>query len=146
MEDHYDDRGDDLSSLQLKEDLNETDVALIMPCYYDTDDELQDEEANCLLKRRFGDRIQCYPIDISKIARARPRDENYVRGRDPRAPYNRNESTCPACKRFMRIDDWEHTREIGQCWYPYDEPFIPECVACQDRKPRHNAGHTFARG
>ena len=43
-------------------------------------------------------------------------------------------------------DDWTHTREIGQCSYPYDTPFIPKCEACVRRVPRLGEGHTFVRG
>ena len=46
MEDHYDDCGDDLSSLQDKADLQHAGIVDINPCHYDTDDELHNEEIN----------------------------------------------------------------------------------------------------
>ena len=38
-----------------------------------------------------------------------------------------------------------HTREIGQCRYPCDEPWIPGCSACQSRYPRHHHEHTYQK-
>ena len=46
-------------------------------------------------------------------------------------------------------DDWTHNRIIGQCSYPYDKAFIPQCEACQARKQRYGGMpplHTFKQG
>ena len=42
-------------------------------------------------------------------------------------------------------NDWTHTREIGQCYYPYDDPWIPKCPACQKRRPGTDEEHTFKK-
>jgi hypothetical protein len=51
-------------------------------------------------------------------------------------------SDCQSCAR----DDWEHTREVGQCAYPYDYPFLPMCDACQRRRRRFAGGHSYEQG
>ena len=135
MEDHYDDCGEGLESLHDK-----TTVDLVYPCDFDSEDALSDEDRNQCLRLHFGSRIQSYPVDISKVARAQPGGPGI--GPDPAAPAAKT-SKCPGCRRSRSKDDWEHTREIGQCRYPYDEPWIPECIACQDRKPRHHHEHTY---
>ena len=52
----------------------------------------------------------CYPIRVSKVA---PSQEGSTAAlcREPRAPLPKA-STCPGCKHFRSIDDWEHTRVI----------------------------------
>ena len=112
----------------------------VYPCDFDSEDALSDADHNQCLRPQFGSHIQSYPVDASKVARAQPGGAGY--GPDSRAPAAKD-STCPGCRHFRSKDDWEHTREIGQCRYPYDEPWIPDCVACQDRKPRHHAEHTY---
>ena len=132
MEDHHDDCGEDLSSLHDK-----STAALCYPCDYDTDDALSDEDRDQCLRLQFGARIQSFPVDVSKVARAQP--DGVDVGPDSRAPLAKD-SECPGCRHSRRKDDWEHTRVIGQCRYPYTEPWIPECAACQDRKPRNDPG------
>ena len=112
----------------------------VYPCDFDSEDALSDEDHDQCLRLQFGSRIQSYPVDASKVARAQPGGAG--RGPDPAAP-TAKASTCPGCRHSRARDDWEHTREIGQCKYPYDEPWIPECMACQDRKPRHHHEHTY---
>ena len=103
---------------------------------------LSDDDRNECLRMAQGPYVQAYPIDASKVARAQPSGDGDARGRDPRAPHARL-SACPACRRNLTRDDWEHSREIGQCAYPYTEPWIPDCPGCQDRKPRHSPIHTY---
>ena len=66
-------------------------------------------------------------------------------GRDPRAPPPEN-SECKGCKYWRPRNDWTHTRVIGECAYPYDKPWIPECDACQRRVERWKAGHSYELG
>ena len=138
MEDHHDDCGEDLSSL-----FDKTSSALCYPCNYDTDDALSDEDRDLCLRLQFSSRVQSFPIDVTRVAKAHPGGVD--RGPDSRAALPRD-STCPACRHRRQNNDWEHTREIGQCRYPYTEPWIPECPACQDRKPQFNHNHTFEHG
>ena len=135
MEDHHDDCGEDLSSI--------TDLAtcaLCYPCEPGIDDTLSDEDRDECLRLQFGALVQSYPVDISQVARAKLGEP--LPGPDRRAVPPR-QSTCPGCKCSRSIDDWAHTREIGQCQYPHHEPWIPECIACQDRKPRYDTRHTY---
>merc|ERR1711994_797194 len=84
--------------------------------------------------------LMCFPIDVTRAARPQPGTP--APGRDPRAPADRTKSTCKACRHFGARNDWEHTREIGQCWCPHDEPWIPECEACQ-KPPRPMARNSL---
>ena len=77
---------------------------------------LSDDDRNECLRMAQGPYVQAYPIDTSKVARAQPGGDGDARGRDPRAPHARL-SACPACRRNLTRDDWEHSREIGQCAY-----------------------------
>ena len=94
MEEHYDDCGDDLSSLHLPE--QPPDVAL--PCAYDTDDALSDEDHNERLLRQLGTNAQVFPVDITKVAQAQPGEPQA--GPDPRDP-TPSESPCPGCRNSM---------------------------------------------
>ena len=138
VEDHYDDCGDDLSSLGPM--VNEMDSRFVRPCDYDTDQELSDQDHNeCLL-------AECqhyYPVDPSKVALPYDKGPRF-KGRDPRAKVQ-TKSSCPACRNYRDRDDWEHTRVVGECSFPRDMPVIPECVACQDRKPRLDPEHTYEK-
>ena len=115
MEDHYDDCGDDLSSL------NENAEALlacecpILPCDFDTDDALSDEDHDHCLKLRLGNKLNAYPVDIDRVAQAQPGEPQP--GPDPRAP-KATDSPCPGCKNSRGRSDWEHNRVIGECKYP----------------------------
>ena len=139
VEDHYDDCGEDLSSLDPRVD--QSDARFVLPCDYDTDQELSDQDHNeCLLSTtKF-----CYPIDITKIAQPTEPGEPF-RGRDPRAP-KPMASKCPGCSNYRNRDDWEHTRVVGECGFPRDKPFIPQCIGCQDRQPRLHEDHTYEKG
>ena len=46
-----------------------------------------------------------------------------LRGRDPAAPPV-NESKCFGCKHRRARTDPEHSRIIGECSYPHDEPIV----------------------
>ena len=41
------------------------------------------------------------------------------------------------------MSDWDHTRVVGECSYPHDDPWIPACSACQDRLPAMDFRHRF---
>ena len=138
MEDHYDDCGDDLKSLDDVAYLGET-----QPCQFDSEEELADQEHKHGLLSSNPTSLS-YFVDVSKVAKAQ-RGSTPAPGVDPRAPLKKD-STCPGCKHFRARSDWEHTREVGQCSYPYDEPWIPDCEACQDRKPRDHYDHSLEEG
>ena len=118
VDNHHDDCGEDLSSLHDK-----TTTAIAFPCDFDTDDALSDEDHDVCMNLEFGNRIQAFPIDVSKVAKAQPGSAPHP-GPDHRAP-KISECKCPGCKHMRARNDWAHTREIGQCKYPYDEPWIP---------------------
>ena len=111
------------------------------------------EEANrvvegiCMLRRAVSVRPErAYPINHDTVARAQPGGVPLPHGRDPRA-VPKAESTCPGCNHVTRPrNDWTHTREIGQCSYPYDEPWIPTCESCIRRLQREHHGHTGREG
>ena len=105
---------------------------------------LADEDDDYCLKVQFRHVVQSYPIDVTKVAKTH-KDSLPARGADPAAPPKR-QSTCPGCNRNRARNDWEHTREKGQCSYPYDDPWIPECIACQHREPITHVDHTFDEG
>ena len=54
MEDHHDDCGDDLASLNDRET-----AAAVFPCDFDTDDQLSDEDHDNCLKRQMGQFAKC---------------------------------------------------------------------------------------
>ena len=128
LEDHYDDCGDDLASLDLYK--------------WDTEDEWSDQDHDQSLRQEFW--IQSYPVDKTKVAQA-TEGGTPAAGRDPRAPLAKD-SKCPGCKHSRSRNDWEHTRKIGECAFPYDKPWIPDCAACQNRKPRLSPEHTCKQG
>ena len=68
------------------------------------------------------------------------------RGKDPRAPPLK-ESPCRACRAGNRArTDPEHTRIIGECAYPYDQPVYLPCKGCIRAAPASQTGpnaHTF---
>ena len=138
VEEHYDDCGDDLSSL-------DKDPALLCQlCGCDTDTELQEEDYDTCLVRQLAE--PCYPIDMDKVVWGHPGEPTPPKGRDHRAPERKENSACPACRSCRGRTDWTHTREIGQCWYPHDDPWIPACEACQQRLRRWEGDHTFRKG
>ena len=143
MDDHHDDCGDDFSSLH---DTTETMFSVeptILPCEFDTDDALSDEDHDYCLKVLLGDKLNAYPVDFSKVAQSQPGEP--AAGPDTRAP-KPSESPCQGCRSSRARSDWEHNRVIGECRYPYDDPWVPVCEACEDRKPRSDANHTFNSG
>ena len=135
VEDHHDDCGEDLTSLWERED-----AAYVMPCDYDTDEALSDEEHDLCLLETLGDKALAFPIDPTGVPRATPGEPS--KGRDPRAPPP-HESPCPACRCFRARNDWEHIRIVGGCSYPHDDPWIPACEACQLRKRADDHRHSF---
>lgn len=95
---------EDLASLHDK-----TTSALTLPCDFDTDDALSDQDRDEAMKQEFTTTIQAYPINESKIATAQPGSGPHP-GRDSPAP-NPKESTCPGCKHVRARSDWTHSRE-----------------------------------
>lgn len=86
---------------------------------------------------------RAFPISRENIARAQT-GSGPAAGVDPRAPEDRKLSTCPGCKHYRARADPEHTRVIGQCCYPYDEPKIPDCEGCLQHRPSTNDSHTYS--
>ena len=116
---------------------------LCMPCGCDTDEELTEEDNNLRLILWKMAEGHYYPVDWSNIKQAQP---GGTPGQvDPRAP-PKEQSPCKACRACRRKNDWEHTRVIGECRYPWDEPWVPACPECQERKPRWKGDHTFRLG
>ena len=134
VEDHHDDCGDDLSSLDL--------TCYNKPCHYDTDSDLSDQDHNqCLLAELSQ---IAYPIDMDTVAKAQPGSAPHP-GRDHRAKLPKV-SPCLGCKHYRARDDWEHNRKIGECSYPYDEAVVPVCDGCQKRRPRYSPDHSYRDG
>jgi hypothetical protein len=84
-----------------------------------------------------------YPIDLARVAPPAPRGSPGIRDK---IAVPRDQSTCPACRSCRRVDDWEHTCELGQCSCPWDTAFIPECQARIDRKPRLGPERSLEQG
>ena len=87
-------------------------------------------------------------FDRSKIAPANT-SETPQRGKDSRALANYpspNQNPCDGCRCGRARSDWSHNREIGTCYFPFDEPHIWECDACMHHLPRSHAGHTGVPG
>ena len=149
VEDHYDDCGDDLSSLEL----SSSDTVNILsgfdwkePCDFDTDEELLEDSFNYHV--RLCVEHSC-PVDVSKIAKPQPLPEGVTelpRGKDPRAPKPIRLSTCKACAFGRLKGDWTHTREIGQCEYPYHPAVLPPCEGCQTHAGRDTGKHSLVEG
>ena len=68
-----------------------------------------------------------------------------LRGRDPAAP-SVNESKCLGCKHRRARTDPEHSRIIGECSYPHDEPIVWKCAGCKQRKNKSDDAHTHFPG
>ena len=94
-EDHYDDCGDDLSSISEADTAAPTTALCLQCCDFDTDDELSDDDHNWCMAKQCGP-LLAFPIDVNKVAKAQP--GHPAPGRDPRAPENRSVSTCKACR------------------------------------------------
>ena len=115
------------------------------------------EEANhvvsgiCALKKQMGSPSSNFPVTRSTGSQARPGDDTdgqplpQPRGRDARAPPP-EQSQCLGCKYRRARDDPSHSRQIGQCGYPHDEPRHWKCPGCQNRKPRTSDDHTYIDG
>ena len=91
--------------------------------------------------------VVAFPTQEERVAAVKRAhtDGAPTRGDDPEA-CPRDVSTCKACKWYRGRDHWSHTREIGQCCYPYDEPWIPECEGCWESKPSEHPSHTGGEG
>ena len=78
-------------------------------------------------------------------ASLRQEEERPPRGRDSSAPPV-NESKCLGCKHRRAPTDPEHSRIIGECSYPHDEPIVWKCVGCRQRKNKSDDAHTHIPG
>ena len=90
-----------------------------------------------------GSHAHVYPVDPESVAHAQPGE--VPPDRDPRIKRPKD-SACPGCRHFRARHDWAHNREIGECSYPHDHPWIPECTACQKRALRYHEEHTYEQG
>ena len=72
-------------------------------------------------------------------------DERPPRGRDP-ITQPVNESMCFGCKHRRARTDPEHSRIIGECGYPYDEPVVWKCIRCRQRKNKSDDAHAHITG
>ena len=84
-------------------------------------------------------------IRPEEVKKATPGGQPISRGTDHRFP-GTHATTCRGCRACRRRDDWEHTRVVGDCKYPYDEPVLPDCIACQRRLHRDDSLHTLKEG
>ena len=109
-EDHYDDCGDDLSSLHDKTHDSTDKTQDTFACDFDIDDALSDQNHDECMRRQFKEKVQSFPIDITKVAKAQT-GSTPARGPDPRAAKT-SETACPGCRHARARNDWEHTREI----------------------------------
>ena len=57
-----------------------------------------------------------------------------------------NESKCLGCKHGRARTDPEHSRIIGECSYPHDEPIVWKCVGCRQRKNKSDDAHAHIPG
>ena len=71
--------------------------------------------------------------------------ERPPRGRDSAAPPV-NESKCFGCKHRRARTDPEHSRIIGECSFPHDEPIVWKCAGCRQRKNKSDDAHTHIPG
>ena len=72
-------------------------------------------------------------------------EERPLRGRDPIAqPVN--ESKCLGCKHQRARTDPEHSRIIGECGYPYDEPVVWKCIGYVQRNNKSDDAHIQVPG
>ena len=94
VEDHYDDRGEDLSSLDKQ--LDPSDPSFYVPADYDTDQALSDDDHNQQLLAEGM--ALFYPVDRSKVAPAQTGSAPHP-GPDPRAPLPKD-SKCKGCRSF----------------------------------------------
>ncbi len=117
-------------------------VGLVARYRLDSDEELIDQDLHQQMRSRHV--YPTIPIDPSIVAKAQTGEEP-LPGRDCRA-VSRKPSTCPECKHYRARDGWEHSRENDQRSYPYDDPKIPECEACQRREHRLADGHSYEAG
>jgi len=136
IEDHYDDCGDDLTSLG-PDDPSPGVSGVVLPLYSTFLDEWSAAE--------IQDRAKAWPLIIPKtredVAKA-------VLHKGERGRYMgpQQDSPCPACSLFRAIDCHTHSRKEGECRYPYNSPFIPSCAACWNCLPELNALHTRDSG
>ena len=145
VEEHYDDCGEDLSSLGT-EDSN-IGIHFTYPDFIDfrcaypnvgTDPDGPTEPV------RKIERI-ILKFDPNNVPQ--PAKDGYPHhGKDHRAPQARDDIPCNGCYQGRRRNDWEHTRIIGECWYPYDTPVVWKCQPCIRHWNRDDARHTLIPG
>ena len=83
----------------------------------------------------------------STSAQANPGQENGrpPGGRDPIA-HAVNELRCLGCKHRRARTDPEHSRIIGECGYPHDEPVVWKCFGCKQGKNTSDDAHAHIPG
>ena len=141
-EDHHDDCGEDLSSLDEQRTL-----LAVYPNEFDTDEVLFYQDACDLEERRFNSIDFFFPIKRkAKPAVIDPASVRYpeisIRGMeiDTTVPDARN-TLCEGCRCMRPRSDWTQSREKGQCKYPYEPPWIPTCRACIRRYKKRSQAH-----
>ena len=72
-------------------------------------------------------------------------EERPPRGHGSSAPPV-SESKCLGCKHRRARTEPEHSRIIGECCYPHDEPIVWKCVGCRQRKNKSDDAHTHIPG
>ena len=72
-------------------------------------------------------------------------EERPPRGRGSAAPPV-SESKCLGCKHRRAHTDPEHSRIIGECRYPHDEPIVWKRVGCRQRRNKSDDAHTHIPG
>ena len=103
-EEHYDDCGDDISSLEER-----CTLFTVFPSEYDTEEEQYYEMMNVFFPKSQKE------IDPSTVARP----ERVVWGLPPDSNTpNRRDTMRPGCRSCRPRTDWTHSREVGQCRYP----------------------------
>lgn len=92
--------------------------------------------------------VSFYPAQVLRpiereVAQATPGEPQ--RGYHSRAP-NRDASSCDGCRLRRAVDDWTHSRIVGQCGYPHHSPYIYECEACVRHYSSEDSRHLLIPG
>jgi len=128
VEEHYDDCGEDLSSLQ---ELTMFNIGK------DTDA----EDDNMIFGYPIEEEYDHAFDDITV-----PRIPAQVLMRDPRIPRDPSLRRCPGCMLGAGRDDPRHSRVDGRCAYPHDLPKTWDCRGCRNKAGRDRPAHTLIPG
>ena len=148
VEDHYDDCGDDITSLQdtdqqVKSSANLS-VRIPQECDLEEvfEDDIDHHHAYPVIQTLDERKAQAElkridPATISQPQLGEPREQPDAAAVEAAAnnagATGRRKPLCKACRASRTRSDWEHNRVIGECYYPYDKPYLPRCIACQLR-------------